>query len=714
MSKQVRIGIDVGGTYTDGIVIDNQTGEIIAKEKILTTHYAKEGVALGITQILQNLLEKNNIKPEDVVFIAHGTTQATNALLEGDVAPVGVIGIGDSKRAEHETQIENIELAKGKYLTVHHEFIYSKDLNNTSINKAIDRLIEKGAKVIVASGAYSVENPEKELLVIDLAKKRGIFATAGHEISELFGLKVRTRTAAINASLIPKMIETATMTEQAIKKVGIKSDLMVMRADGGVMSLKEVQRRPILTLLSGLAAGVAGVLLYGKVTEGIFLEIGGTSIDVSVIKDGKVMLQNARIGKYKTFIKSLDVRTLAVAGGTMIRIGPKGIVDVGPRSSHLAKMDYECFTTKKVEDDTAIQVRSISPLPGDSDDYAIAELPDGSTFAYTLAGAANVLGIIPENDYAYGSKEKSILFWGALGAKFGKTAEEMATTALDKAFEKVWSEIEELIKEYELDPSYLRLIGGGGSASVLTPYIAKKKGIKCSIIENAPYISTIGVALAMIREQIERSVVNPSTEDIKKIREDVLNKIIEMGAIEDTVEISVEVDSQKHIIVATATGATELKKRDYFTKNLNEEQIQEKVVESLGNQVNNLKKIGEAGIFHGYVAEKRKSGFLNFLNKKEVFHVVANDEGVILFRKTNSYITLLPKHQVDHVLPKLMEEHSTYSVAGQSVPSVYMFSRGRVFNYSGLVTVEQIMSVFKIDFAYYESDEKVMILLVKK
>ena len=93
-SRKVRIGIDVGGTFTDAVVVDNETYEVIAKEKCPTTHHAKQGVAEGIVRNIENVLKKNNISPEDVIFIAHGTTQATNALLEGDVAKVGIVGMG--------------------------------------------------------------------------------------------------------------------------------------------------------------------------------------------------------------------------------------------------------------------------------------------------------------------------------------------------------------------------------------------------------------------------------------------------------------------------------------------------------------------------------------------------------------------------------------------------------------------------------------------
>lgn len=92
--RQVRIGIDVGGTFTDAVVVDNETYEIVAKVKVPTTHHAKQGVAQGIVDAIRKVLDEGAIAPEDVVFIAHGTTQATNALLEGDVARVGIVGMG--------------------------------------------------------------------------------------------------------------------------------------------------------------------------------------------------------------------------------------------------------------------------------------------------------------------------------------------------------------------------------------------------------------------------------------------------------------------------------------------------------------------------------------------------------------------------------------------------------------------------------------------
>ncbi|MGL4523105.1 MAG: hydantoinase/oxoprolinase family protein, partial [Bacilli bacterium] len=399
MNRKVRIGIDVGGTFTDAVVIDNESGTLIAKEKIPTTHHHNGGVAQGIIEIIQKVLTANNIQPEDVAFIAHGTTQATNALLEGDVAPVGIVGMGKSGQAKRETMVKDIELAPNRYLKVLHEWIDADNVNESTVQHAIAALKSRGAEVIIASEAYAVDDASNEELVVNIAKKQGLYATSGHEISQLYGLKVRTRTAVVNGSLIPKMMETANMTEKVVKEVGIPSELMIMRADGGVMSINEVRKRPILTMLSGLAAGVAGALMYEKVTEGIFFEIGGTSIDISVIKDGKVTIKNAQVGGNKTYLKSLDVRTLAIAGGSMIRISNNKIIDVGPRSAHLAHKQYECFAS--ATDMVQPKVELITPIKGDPSDYAIVNCSNGNQYAYTLAGAANILGYVPAGDYAY-------------------------------------------------------------------------------------------------------------------------------------------------------------------------------------------------------------------------------------------------------------------------------------------------------------------------
>ena len=172
---RVRIGIDVGGTFTDAVAINNDTYELIGYLKIPTTHTGKEGVASGIVLAIQKIMEKYSISPDEVMFIAHGTTQATNALLEGDVAKVGVVGVGvggEGLKAKADTTLGNIELAKNKFLYTESEYVdLGKPDHEEMIEKAIQNLLQKDVKVVVASGAFSVDDPSGEMKVIDACTK---------------------------------------------------------------------------------------------------------------------------------------------------------------------------------------------------------------------------------------------------------------------------------------------------------------------------------------------------------------------------------------------------------------------------------------------------------------------------------------------------------------------------------------------------------------
>ena len=693
-SRKVRIGIDVGGTFTDAVVVDNETYEVIAKEKCPTTHHAKQGVAEGIVRNIENVLKKNNISPEDVIFIAHGTTQATNALLEGDVAKVGIVGMGkglEADRAKKETTAGNIELAPGKFLYTEHEFLESSSLREDLIKSAIEKLKQKGAEVIVASESYSVDNPENEKKVIEIANKMGLPATGGYEISQLYGLSARTRTAAVNAALIPKMMETANMTEGAVKESGIRKPLMIMRCDGGVMSIDEVRKRPILTMLSGLAAGVAGALMYEKITDGIFLEAGGTSTDISVIKDGKVMIKNAQIGGQKLYLTSLDVRTLGVAGGSMIVVEDGKLVDVGPRSAHIANKSYEVFAEpKKI---VSPKIKLVAPREEDKPNYAVIECENGESYALTLAGAANILGYVGEGDYAHGNKEAAKKAWQALADLTGESVEELCKTAMEISMKKVKQIVDELIVDYNLNKNLIYLIGGGGSASVVVPFLGEMMGIRHKIAENAPYISTIGVSLALVREQIERNVSNPTDEDIRKIRHDVMEVITRAGADAATVDIAIEIDSQKNILRAIATGATELRTKDRNTQMKSEEDLLKIISEADKVEKQNVQKVGQEGRWHAYYVNVEKKALFGLIKTKKRFTRIIDEEGVIRLQKNDAKIMVMKKRQLSTRFEEFVDSLTQFSDAGAILPKTYLFFGQKMSDLSGVVNKEQLLGL---------------------
>ncbi|HBE76497.1 MAG TPA: hydantoinase [Firmicutes bacterium] len=709
-----RIGIDVGGTFTDAVLIDDQTYELIGILKYPTTHFAEEGVAAGIVEVIRGIIEKFNINPDDIVFIAHGTTQATNALLEGDVVPVGVIGMGHGKmeelKAKNDTQVGDIELAPGKYLKTFHSYMdTTKDGNYEQV---IQELKNKGCQVIVASAAFSVDDPSAELMVMAKTTAMGIPSAGSHEISKLYGLKIRTRTAAINASILPKMMETADMTESSVQKTGIKAPLMIMRCDGGVMDINEVRKRPIFTMLSGPAAGVAGALMYEKISNGIFLEVGGTSTDISVIKNGKVMVEYAEVGGHKTYLNSLDVRTVGIAGGSMVRIGPDGVVDVGPRSAHIAGLEYAVYSepTEMAEP----RICMFQPRPGDPGDYATVECKNGKKLAITVSCAANILNYINSSHYAYGSREAAVKAFTPFAEHFHITVEEFAAQIMDKASEKNEAVLKQLFIDYQLQPEQIVLVGGGGGAAAIVPYLAKYMGLEHKIAKNAEVISPIGVALAMVRDVVERTIANPTDADILRVRKEAEQAAIQSGAAPGSVELHVEVDLQRSIVRAIATGTTELRTKNLMQQKLSESEIHAIAAKSMGVTPECVQTSGSTGdiyIVHGQLVVKRCWGLLTKIIQPVR---VIDNEGVIRIQKNQAESFKLTVTDFKNQLTQVIDQCVTYSDGGKEVPDVYVCYGKKIIDLSGLIDVAQIAAVAGVEIQGIAEDQFIYALVCRK
>ena len=712
---KVRIGIDVGGTFTDAVAIDNDTYEVIGVVKTPTTHDAKEGVAAGIIQVLHKVMEQCHIAPEDVVFIAHGTTQATNALLEVDVAKVGVITLGQGlqgAKSKGDTTIGDIELAPGKFLRSENCYVDTSaaDLDN-AIRQALEELKGRGCTSFVAAEAFSVDDPTRENRTVELCREASLPGTATNDISKLYGLKIRTRTAVVNASIMPKMLEAATMTDESIKAANIESPLMVMRCDGGVMTVDEVRNRPILTILSGPAAGVAGALMYEKLTDGIFFEVGGTSTDISCVKDGKVMIRYAEVGGHKTYLNSLDVRTVGIGGGSMVEIKNGKAVNTGPRSAHIAGLEYEVYTpAEKIVDPKLVSVR---PMEGDPE-YACIECAGGVRVALTMAGAANLAGFVRPEDYAYGNVEAARKAWQPLADNMGCTVEEAARKVLDYAAAKNSKVAAQLLKDYDMDPRHTVFVGGGGGAAAVVPHLAQTMGHKSYIAKNAPVISTIGVALAMVRDMVERSVTNPTEEDIISVRREAELKAIQNGAAPGTVEVSVEVDTQRNIVRAVAVGATEMRSKDRLNQKLDQDKLLDIVAENLDAPRADLKVAAQNGVMYAVQYTKVEKKLFGLMKKSSNQLRLIDEEGVIRLQKNNAWVRQTTVGQWEKDLAWILEELTEYNDGGTNLPNVYVVLGKRIIDLSGLQSPEQITSLGNVELAGCRQEESLILAATKR
>lgn len=687
-----RIGIDVGGTFTKAVLIDNATFDVVGRYSVKTTHADDRGVAAGVIEVFRQVLERSDVAPSDVVFIAHSTTQATNALLEGDVAAVGVLGMAsrvESLLARGQSHIREIELAPGRFLRPGHRFITTDALDEASVRAALGELKTEGAQVVVATSAFGVDDQSGEELVMRVAAELGLAATGGHEITKLYGLTTRTRTAVINASILPKMIGTADMTEAAVREAGIAAPLMIMRGDGGVMDVQEMRRRPVVTMLSGPAASVAGALMHLRVSDGIYFEVGGTSTNIGVIRNGLPTVKHASVGGHDTYVNSLDVRVIGIAGGSMVRVRGNALADVGPRSAHIAGLPYAAFAPPGGIVDPVLE--TFRPREGDPDDYVAIRVADGTRYALTNTCAANILGLAKPGMHAYGRPESARQAFAPLAERLGVSVEDAAQQVLACAAAKVIPVVESLIAEYGLDRDQAQLVGEGGGAAALIPFVSERMGLAFQISQDAEVISSIGVALALVRETIERVIPNPTPDDLQRIKREAFDAVVKLGAAPENVEVTVDVDAQTQRVRATAMGASEMRSQD-MRKAVTEDEARTIAGTSMGDGVTDLRlaaSTGEVRVFQG-VVEERKWRF--FKSRRAPIRAV-DREGVIRIQRSDGVVAGATAGTGLAEMQRLWESITIYNGDSVITPDLFVVVGRRVVDLSGVGAMEQALAI---------------------
>ena len=708
MRKRIRIGIDVGGTFTKAVALDISNCSVVGKVTVPTTHGSEKGVSTGIIMALTNLMNECNLQHSQIELIAHSTTQAVNALLEGDTAKVGIIGMGvglEKSSVIRRTNIHDIKLASHKYLRSSYRFLdTSKYLNEREVMSAIGQLKEEGAEVLVVSEAYGVDDPSNELFVM---KKSDIPSTSGHELTGIYGLEIRTLTAAINASILPKAMTTARFVESAVRNENIMAPVMLMKGDGGVTDMQTFRNKPILTVLSGPAASVAGALLHLSVLDGIFIEVGGTSTNVCVIKGGKPEVNYVTIMEHPTCIRSLDVRVAGIAGGSLIRWSGRKITDVGPRSAHIANLPYSCFANP--EDLENGQIITFRPKDGDPIDYIAIETGGANRYAITNTCAANALGLIPNGDYAMANQKSACVALSILAKRMGMEMTEVAESILEISAKKIIKIIETMVRDYKLNSDSISLVGGGGGASVLIPFLARKLKLPFHIAENAEVISSIGVAAAMIREERERTINSPNPSDIASLTDEVKRLALNRGVSPESLVIESQFISERSVLRAIATGNVNLDIGSPNSEVIDEEQARILACELFGiNQ--GLQKLYDMKNYHVFACEINKKKL--FLKSKRRPALVLDNHGRVKLSINNASIINGSPEEVASKIELLLNQSQESSNNVSLAPQVHLLDGTKIVDFSSLTSRDHVSKAIKDELEKSTSAQVVAIIKI--
>src|ERR671924_1256593 len=660
------------------------TGRIVGKVTIPTTHSSSNGVSSGIVEALKTLIQKYLIQNSEIELISHSTTQAVNALLEGDTAKVGIIGMGvglEKSNVIKRTNVKDVELAPNKYLHTCYRFLdTSKYLDDREVQEAIAGIKSEGAEVVVVSEAYGVDDPSNEQFVM---QKADIPATAGHELTGIYGLEIRTLTAAINAGILPKATATARFVESAVRNKNITAPVLIMKGDGGVTDMSTFRSKPIITVLSGPAASVAGALLHLRVIDGVFIEVGGTSTNICTIKDGRPEVGYVTIMQHSTCIRSLDVKVAGVGGGSLVRWSGRKITDVGTRSAHIAGLPYSCFVSPEELENG--QIITFKPKEGDPIDYMAIESAGGKRFAITNTCAANALGLVSEGDYAKANQTSAKMALSILANRLGTTMEHAATTILDISAKKVLDIVEYVIKEYKLKKQRVLLIGGGGGASVLVPYVALKQQLQYKIADHAEVISSIGVAAAMIHEELEKTINNPRLEDISTLAEQVKKAALERGALPESITIQSEYISERSVMRVTAMGNVSLDIGTTSAQEIKKEDAHSLACELFG--VNEgVKCVFDTDNYHIFACEMNKK--MLFLKSKKQPVLVLDKYGRVRLSVENATIFTGSPQQVADRVDSFLKQHR--NGGNELAPQVHILDGVKLMDFSSLTAPEHV------------------------
>ena len=514
-----RLGVDVGGTFTDLLLFNVDTGAFWRHKTPSTPHDSSEGILIGVNAICADA----QVEAKDIAFFLHGTTVATNAILEGKGARVGLI---TTEGYRHIMQIarsfvpgglaawiiwpkpqplaalEDTVTVKGRMNAAGEEV---RPLDEEDVRGALTRLKAQGVEAITVSliNAYANGAHEKRIGEIARDMVQGVPVSLSHEVLPEMQEYERTLTTVANAAVRPVVGRYVASLRDKLAASGMAGKLSLLRSDGGLMSAQKAEEHPVSILMSGPAGGVAGALWVAKnagLKNILTLDVGGTSTDVALIENLEPRrVRTTDVGHLSVRASSLDVKTVGAGGGSIAYVPElTGALRVGPQSA--------------------------GAVPG-----PVAYGKGGE--APTVTDANVVLGYLPENLLGgsfkldrEGAKRAVQTIADALKIDLMAAARGI----IDIVNENMFGALRMISVQQGYDPRHFALMGFGGAGPLHVNAVARLMGSWPAISPVSPgVLCALGDATTRMRTETARSLSRLASQTQA---DELITILEEMGA----------------------------------------------------------------------------------------------------------------------------------------------------------------------------------------
>jgi N-methylhydantoinase A len=492
-----RLGIDVGGTFTDLVLFSEGSGAL-AVEKVPSV---PDDPSRGIMDGIERILAAAGVVPAGVVYVAHGTTVATNTLLERRGARTALIttqGFRDLLEIARQRRpsLYDLHAPKPRALVrrklrrevperVTHDGAIRQPLDLAAVDRVLDELAAENIEALAVCFLYSFLHPEHERLVAERASARlsGVAVSASSDVLPELREYERLSTTVANAYLLPRMGSYVRAFRARVAAAGIPVSPYINQSNGGTISIDEAARAPVRTVLSGPSAGVMGaVWLAAELGRSslVTFDMGGTSTDVSLVSDGRAALTFEReIDGIALRVPGLDIHTIGAGGGSIARRDSGGALRVGPASAG-AQPGPACYAR-------------------------------GGTAA-TVTDANLVLGRLGSRGLLGGAmgldREAAEVAVDRLAAELGISRVETARGIVAVVNANMAGAVRLVTVQRGVNPPGLTLLAFGGAGPLHAGALARELGIRSAVVPPSPgLLCALGLLVEDLRSDAVRTHV---------------------------------------------------------------------------------------------------------------------------------------------------------------------------------------------------------------